>query len=94
VVFESGCAAAPVWIELTGDLGGFPPRNLVTDADGRFVLPHVFPGRYKAWVGIEGALYNAAKSIKLGDAEVLADGFDVTAETKGPLRITMGCPGR
>lgn len=94
VVFENGCAPAQVWIELTGDFGGFPPRSLATNASGHFVLPRVFPGRYKAYIGVEGALHNAAKSIKLGDAEVLADGFDVTAETKGPLRIVMGCPGR
>jgi hypothetical protein len=94
VVFESGCAPAPLWIQLTSDTSRYAPRSLATDASGHFVLPRVFPGKYKAYVGVEGALHNAAKSIKLGDAEVLADGFDVTAKTKAPLRITMGCPGR
>jgi hypothetical protein len=94
LVFESGCATTPVWIQLMSDLNSSPPRNLPVDAEGRFVLQHLFPGKYKALVGIEGTPNGSARSIKLGDAEVLTDGFEVTAETKVPLHITMGCTGR
>jgi len=93
VVFESGCAAAPVWMQLMGGLGTYAARNLQTDAGGRFAL-HLFPDKYKAYVGVEGVPRASARSLKLSDAEVLADGFEVTAETTGPLRITMTCLGR
>jgi hypothetical protein len=92
VVFESGCAATPVWIQLQGD--SHLPRNLHVGADGRFVLRHLFPGKYKAYVRPESLPYAFATSARLGDAEVLADGFEATAETIGPLRITMSCSRR
>ena len=93
VVFESGCAAAPVSIQLQGDsLSAL--RNLHVDADGRFVLQHLGPGKYKAYVRPESPSNARATSAKLGDVEVLADGFEATAETKGPLRITMSCGRR
>jgi hypothetical protein len=94
VVFESGCATTPVWIQLQGDPVSRPPRDLLAGADGRFVLQHLFPGKYKAYVRPESASHAFATSAKLGDAEVLADGFEVSAETKGPLRITMSCARR
>jgi hypothetical protein len=95
VVFENGCAATPVWIQLQGDRPlGRLRRNLHAGADGRFVLQHLFPGKYKAYVRPEGPTPVYATSAKLGDAEVLADGFELTAETKGPLRITMSCARR
>jgi hypothetical protein len=92
VVFERGCAAVPVWIQLQDDF--HLPLNAHVDTDGRFVLQHLFPGKYKAYVRPESIPYARAISAKLGDAEVLTDGFEVTAETKGPLRITMSCARR
>jgi hypothetical protein len=92
VVFESGCAAVPVGIQLQEDF--HLPRSLHVDADGRFVLQHLFPGKYKAYVRPESRSSAFATSARLGDVEVLADGFEVTAETKGPLRITMSCRRR
>jgi hypothetical protein len=91
VAFESGCTAVPVWIQLQSDPLDRVPINLQVDADGRFVMPHLFPGKYKAYVQPDNRAAAFAKSAKLGDVEVLADGFEATAETSGPLRITMGC---
>jgi len=90
VVFESGCAPQPVFISLNGESAMY---RLHVAADGHFVLQDFFPGRYKMNAASEspGGL---ATSIKLGDAEVLTDGFELTTETKGPLRIAMSCPGR
>jgi hypothetical protein len=89
VVFESGCAPEPVVIELNGA----QDYLFHAGADGRFEPQNIFPGKYKASVMPERKS-DAATSVKLGDAEVLADGFELTAENKGPLRVTMGCPGR
>jgi hypothetical protein len=57
-------------------------------------LQHLGPGKYKAYVRPESPSNARATSAKLGDVEVLADGFEATAETKGPLRITMSCGRR
>jgi len=95
VVFESGCSAVPVWIQLQGDRPlGRLLRSLHVGADGRFVLEHFFQDRYKAYVQPESPSPVFAASAKLGEEEVLNDGFDLTAETKGPLRITMRCARR
>ena len=92
VIFESGCAAVPVWIQLQQD--SYTPRSLHVDTDGRFVAQHLFPGQYKAYVQPETLANTFAASVKLGDTEVLKDGFEVTAETTGPLRIAMSCATR
>ena len=95
VVFENGCAATPVWILLQGDRQlGRLRRNLHTGADGRFVLQHLLPAKYKLYVRPEGPTPVYATSAKLGDAEVLANGFEIASETTGPLRITMSCARR
>ena len=90
VVFESGCAAEPVWITLTGDSGQF----LRAGADGQFVVRHLIPGNYKVFVRLEIPSNAFAGSAKLGETEILADGFEATANTKGPLRIAMSCGRR
>ena len=92
VVFENGCAAAPVRIMLRGDFAH--ARDLHAGTDGRFVLQHLIPENYKVYVQPEAPTNAIASSAKLGDTEVLKDGFEATANTKGPLRITMSCRRR
>jgi hypothetical protein len=94
VVFESGCPAAAVSIQLQSNPLTHGPRNVHVDAGGRFVVQHLFPGQYKAYVQPESPPYAFAKSATLEDVEVLAAGFEVTAQTTGPLRITMSCQRR
>ncbi len=89
VVFESGCPAVPVWIQVQG--AGL--RNVHAGADGKFVLEHLPPAKYRLYARPESGNDAFAKSAKLGDQEVLADGFETTAMTTGPLRITMACRG-
>jgi hypothetical protein len=90
VVFESGCPAVPVWIMVQGDYR----YNLHPGAGGPFLLQHVIPGKYKAYVRTEVPSNAFLSSVKFGDAEALRDGFEVTSNATGPLRLTMSCAGR
>lgn len=90
VVFESGCPAVPVWVMVQGDYR----YNLHPGAGGPFLLRHVVPGKYKAYAQMEVPSNAFASSVKFGDAEALLDGFEVTSNATGPLRITMSCRGR
>jgi hypothetical protein len=89
LVFESGCAPETAQITLSGD----NDYVLHVGMDGRFVLQSVWPGRYK--LSVYGERRDTVMTFaKLGDAEIPTDGFDLTSETKGPLRIAMRCAGR
>ena len=90
VVFENGCAAAPAWIQLQGDF----LQELHVGTEGRFVLRHLIPGKYKVYVHLEIPSNAYASSATLGDTEILTDGFEATSNTRGPLRITMSCGRR
>lgn len=90
--FENGCAAAPVVIQVQSD--SRLVWNLHAGSDGRFVWRHAVPAKYRIYVRPENLDRVFAASVKLGDAEVLMDGFEVTAETTEPLRIHMNCDRR
>jgi hypothetical protein len=92
VTFESGCAAVPVIVQAQTDLHFV--RNLRVGSDGRLVWRHAVPGKYKVYIRPEDASRVFATSARLGDREVLTDGFELTAETKGRLRIGMNCVRR
>jgi len=94
VAFEDGCPIAPVTIQLQNDSHSHSLYNLRAGPDGRFVVHHLLPAKYKVYVRTEGFTGARAKSARVGDAEVLENGFDVTPETTGPLNITMGCARR
>jgi hypothetical protein len=92
VAFEDGCAAAPAWIMLRSDLRR--ALDLHVGTGGQFVLQHLMPEKWKVSLRMEGVSNAFASSAKLGDTEILADGFEATPNTKGPLRITMSCGRR
>ncbi len=68
--------------------------NLHAGTEGRYVWNHAVPGKYRIYVRPENLDRVFATSVKLGDAEVLKTGFEVTAETTEPLRIHMDCVRR
>jgi hypothetical protein len=97
VVFEPGCPATPLFVEARVDFHqGFPLSEVRTESDGRFVIKRLLPGRYTISLRAEGDLTSIRPaSVKLGDAEDSGDGFEATADTRGPLLITVKCrPGR
>lgn len=96
VAFESGCPAAQFAGSISEQIDQFT-YPIHPDADGAFTLKHVIQGHYKLYAAVLAAAgapsKRAAPSVKFGEADG-ADGFDVSATNSGPLRITMGCPGR
>jgi carboxypeptidase family protein len=88
LVFENGCTAVPVRIQLQS---GRRVRDFHISTAGDFVMPHLFPDNYKMYVRPDSQPYSSAISATLGEADVLKDGFKVAPDTTGPLRITMSC---
>jgi hypothetical protein len=91
VSFASGCPPAPLWMRISSDLTYY---NVHPDSSGSFVVPRVIQGHYNAHVILEVPSTAVPSSVKFGRTGALRDGFDLTAKSAGPLRITMGCPGR
>ena len=91
VAFESGCGAVPVVVQLTSDLRNLWRLHVEPDERPRLQL---VPAFYQIHVQPESASRIFATSARLGEAEVLANRFEVTPETKGALRITMNCVRR
>ena len=92
IVFESGCTAVPVIVQLSSDSRFL--RNFHIGSEGRSVWRHAVPDKYKIYVQPESLSRVFATSAKLGDTEVLTDGFELTTETTEPLRIHMNCDRR
>jgi hypothetical protein len=55
------------------------------EADGSFVIPGIWPGRYRANVSVEDGI---ADSMRFGDREILGQDFDFDG-TDAPLRLTV-----
>ena len=72
-------------IQLQNDSRSHSLEKLRSGPDGRFVAHHLLPAKYKVYARAEGFTGTRAKSARLGDAEVLENGFEVTAKTTGPL---------
>jgi hypothetical protein len=87
VAFDRGCAAVPLWVMLQGDFA----QDVHAGPGGQFLLTHLIQGKYRVFVKPEIPTNVFASSAQIGDAEVLTEGFEATASTKGPLRITMNC---
>jgi hypothetical protein len=89
VSFESGCAPAEVVIDLRGE-GDY----LIHAPQGRRFGSTSMPrGKYKVFA-TTGRRGDAPTSVKLDDADVPADGFDLAPGATAQLHITMGCAGR
>ena len=89
VTFASGCAPETVEIVLQGD----SYSSAHAGVDGQFTLQNIWPGKYRVSAYGEKRT-TVATSVNLGDTVIPADGFELTSETRGPLRIAMGCAGR
>ena len=61
------------------------------EPDGSFVIPGVWPGRYRAYAWAEGDAI--ARSIQLGGKEILNREFDFDG-AEAPLRVTLDKPVR
>jgi hypothetical protein len=91
VAYQPGCQA-PAVIDMQS--GSQRLRMLHAEGDASFHFDHVAPDKFRIYIQPDGPARVFAVAAKLGDADALADGFEVTAETKTPLRITIGCGRR
>ena len=82
VGFAEGCPPAPVRI-----YGGF--GETTSGPDGRFVLSGMPPGHFSVYVIAPAG--DRAISARLGNREVLRDGFDYPGTAGEALRILMDC---
>lgn len=92
VVFDGGATVQPVFLGLqsTTQRG----TSAISTADGAFVLKNLLPGHYMIYVGHSPDLPGPgaaghATSVKFGDKEVLATGFDIDATSPPVMRITF-----
>jgi hypothetical protein len=101
VVFEKNCPAVPISIVPEVQPGGlrrfakFDPQ-VAGAASGAFTLPGLVPGKYTLTIrpqppgATAGNRYSVA-SAKLGDRDVLQDGFEIDGQPAGALRVVMAC---
>jgi hypothetical protein len=96
VTFGEGCQPGPLSIRTAGS---FPfttgQSRAISGADGKFVLTGLTAGRYQimaSWVDRPGPplMFSSAR---LGDRDVLTNGFDAPYSGSEPLRIAIDCHG-
>ena len=89
--FVAGCSPGPVQVHVSGDGAGtavWSDANVT--ADGRFALGNLGPAHLKLTVTAPG--YRVV-SARLGDLDVLRDGFDYPFPPDASLRIVVDCIG-
>jgi len=92
--FREGCKPVPIRIVVSSP----EPFNLGTrtlKGPGQFSSGLLYPGRYYVRVESENGPEVTAESIRLGDRDVLKNGFDAPYAGNAELTIRVGCaPGR
>ncbi len=93
VVFDSGAKPQQVSIEIRPETGrGMSVRS---GEDGSFVARQLLPGHYRIQVmpvaapAGTGRRYPQVLSIRMGDRDVITDGFEIDGKPAGPLVITL-----
>ncbi|HJT86868.1 MAG TPA: carboxypeptidase-like regulatory domain-containing protein [Bryobacteraceae bacterium] len=90
VTFPQGCSA-PLHININAYSNlGASRADVPVGPDGAFTFGGLAPAHYT--VGVLGPPTIAATSARLGDREVLRDGFDYPPPPGETLKITVGCP--
>ena len=98
-VVDGGGTPMPMLIGLHGPAGTLPTVH--SEPDGSFVLKGLFPGHYSLRLNPDQSaarLSSAAPAqdamfplaARLGDAEILQQGFDIDGPPPSPIRITLG----
>jgi hypothetical protein len=93
VSFPEGCAAVPVRIAVQGlNPLGFRQVEALSGADGKFTLSGIVTGWFKLYITAKDGSYTHVASIRLGDRDVLNDGFEIPYAGSDALRVNVGCP--
>jgi hypothetical protein len=92
IVFDNGAPVQPVFLGLQSST----QRGVGTTSseDGAFTLKNLLPGHYMIYIGHSPDLPGPgvsghALSVKFGDKEVLATGFDIDARPPPVMRVTF-----
>jgi hypothetical protein len=97
VSFPEGCTPFPVRINANAFSALAPGQvETVSGADGKFVLHGLVPGKYtvRVYSGAEpsnGYQPVRVASMRLGDRDVVRDGFESPVSGDQPLRIEVAC---
>ena len=76
-----------------GRVGFGRPVEAVSGADGRFVLSRLETGRFTLHASplSEPWRQGGAVSVRMGDRDITADGFEVPYSGSEPLRVHIDC---
>lgn len=93
VTFPEGCAAVPLRIRAQGHRAlSFGQVEAVSGADGKFLLSGVATGRFTLYITTKEGNFARVSSIRLGDRDVLKDGFEMPYSGDDSLRVSVDCP--
>ena len=93
VTFDEGCPAQPMRINLSGRHMFGRIAEVVSGADGSFVIPDAGPGRYtvSAWAAGNSSYGARVSGVALGDKAVSAEGFLYPSAGNEALNLRVGC---
>ena len=95
VSFPEGCTAVPLRIMVQGHNPlGFRQVEALSGVDGKFTLSGVSTGRFTLYIAEQHGLSTHVSSIRLGDRDVLRDGFEMPYAGSDSLRVNVNCPGK
>jgi hypothetical protein len=98
VTFSNGCTPTPLRIQVQGSTFGPGQVETTPGTDGKFVLTGLTAGKHTVFVGSPSSpgLRVPVSSVKLGNRDVMKDGFEVPYAGNEMLRIAIDCaaPGR
>ena len=91
--FEENCPAGVIALRY-GMISNLGVRDdlALSDANGDFLIRGLFPGKYSLRVTPhDPAGSYSLVSAALGEQEARVDGFDLTGQPQGSLRVTVRC---
>ena len=92
ISFAEGCPADPLSIQASNySPAGGPQVKTTSGADGKFVLTGLTAGRIYLNVNWPSGPPGRVSSIRLGERDVMADGFDVPYSGRDVLRVNIEC---
>ena len=93
VTFAEGCTPMPLRLSILNWPWGDAP-DTITGSNGEFVIAPKFPGIVQ-WFRVSpvsgGDPPPVLRSARLGDRDILQDGFEYPPAQEAPLRLTVSC---
>jgi hypothetical protein len=93
VIFAEGCAPIPLRLSFVNWPWGDSP-DTITGSNGEFVIAPIFPGTVQLYRVLPVSSDDAVpvlRSARLGDRDVLRDGFDYPPAKQESLQLMVSC---